>query len=414
MNEEFDKREECLVIPIEESQQKKKTKKTKKYVSFAIIALVLNVVMISGIFATGYIAGNSGLLSGIVASAESSAEEKKHNEEISKILEERKDDNRTELTTAEVAKLVGPAVVGVVSEVEVQNYFWGTNGVSQSSGSGIIFLKEGNTYYIMTNNHVISGANKVSIQIAGASETVEGQLVGADENTDLAVIKITSKDDLTVAKLGDSNSLQVGERAIAIGNPLGMEFFGTTTQGIISAVNRSVKVSENLTMNYIQTDAAINSGNSGGALVNAYGEVIGVNSAKISDSSVEGMGFAIPISEAKVVVEDLVKYGYVKGRPVIGITTVDVTASIAKRYGWPEGVWVNSVVSGSGAEEAGLKRGDIITSANGKDITSVNELNEIKNKMKPGDKLKLKVYRENSNTIDITVTLSEDTPTQSK
>ena len=167
-------------------------------------------------------------------------------------------------------------------------------------------------------------------------------------------------------------------------------------------------------MNYLQTDAAINSGNSGGALVNAYGEVIGVNSAKISASSVEGMGFAIPISEAVVVANDLVKYGYVKGRPVIGITTVDVTPSVAKRYGWPEGVWVNSVLPGSGAQAGGLVRGDIIIEANGKTVRSVTELNAIKNTLKPGDNLRLRVYRENKMELNITVKLTEDNPINSK
>lgn len=415
MNEERENRvdfSENAPVIIPEKPQKEKGR--KKFLSFAVIATILNVALITGIFAAGYFMGSDKLLSGITSAAQS--EEKKaeeaQNEALNEILEDRKSDTRVELTTQEVAKLVGPAVVGIVSRVEVSSFYTGTS-VSEASGSGIIFKKNKNTYYILTNNHVIDGASSVSIQVAG-DKTYDGAIVGADENTDLAVVKITSTDELTVAKLGDSSAVEVGERAIAIGNPLGMEFFGSVTQGIVSATNRSVKMSNNFTMNYIQTDAAINGGNSGGALVNAYGEVIGVNTAKISDSSVEGMGFAIPIDEAKVVAEDLVTYGYVKGRPVIGITTIDVTASIAKRYGWPEGIWINSVQAGSGAENGGLLRGDIIIEANGKEVKTISELNEIKNTLKPGDKLKLKVYRENKGNINITVVLTEDNPITSK
>ncbi len=388
----------------------KKPKKRKSFKVVAAIAIILNIAMITGIFATGYFIGSDKLLSGLT-SAETVSDSERDGV-LNEILEERKDTKQTELTTQEVAKLVGPAVVGIVSRVEVSTAYWGTS-VSEASGSGIIFKKSGNTYYILTNNHVVDGATSVSINVAG-DQSFQGEIVGKDENTDIAVVKITSESELTVAKLGDSSQVEVGERAIAIGNPLGMEFFGTVTQGIISATNRTVKMSDDFTMNYIQTDAAINTGNSGGALVNAYGEVIGVNSAKISDTSVEGMGFAIPISEAKIVADDLIGYGYVKGRPVIGITTVDVTESIAWRYSLPQGVWVNSVQSGSGAETAGLLRGDIIIEAEGEKITSVSQLNSIKNALKPGDKLKLKIYRENVGNKNITVVLQEDNPITSK
>ena len=386
----------------------KETKKIKKkrHIHIGIILVAFNLFIISAVFASGYFFGSGGKFLGTVTAQPS----------IEKMLEDGLLDDEEkgkELTTQEIAKRVGPAVVGIVSQVEVKDYFWGMTGTSEASGSGIIFRQDGKTYYIITNNHVIEGAGKVSVQVAG-DRNFEAELVGADANTDLAVIKIKSDEALTVAKFGDSAKVEVGERAIAIGNPLGMEFFGSITQGIISATNRTVKMSEDLTMNYIQTDAAINTGNSGGALVNAYGEVIGVNSAKISSSTVEGMGFAIPINEAKIVASDLVQYGYVKGRPVIGITTVDVTESISKRYGWPVGVWVNSVVSGSGAQFGGLMRGDIIIEANGKKVTSTNELNSIKNTLKPGDTLKIKVYREGKGEIKLSIKLSEDNPLNSK
>ncbi|MBR2916492.1 MAG: trypsin-like peptidase domain-containing protein, partial [Clostridia bacterium] len=359
--------------------------------------------IISAVFASGYFFGSGGKLLGTVTA--------KPNLEDGFLKET--DDERKELTTQEIAKKVGPSVVGIVSEVEVTDYIWGIKGVSEASGSGIIFRQDGKNYYIITNNHVIDGAEKVSVQVAG-DRNFEAEIVGTDASTDLAVIKIKSDDTLTVAKFGDSSKVEVGERAIAIGNPLGMEFFGSITQGIISATNRTVKMSEDLTMNYIQTDAAINTGNSGGALVNGYGEVIGVNTAKISSSTVEGMGFAIPISEAVIVASDLVNYGYVKGRPVIGITTVDVTESISQRYGWPVGIWVNSVAEGSGAHFGGVLRGDIIVEANGKKVTSTNELNNIKNTFKPGDTLKIRVYREGKGKIDLSVRLTEDNPLNSK
>ncbi len=412
MNEErfenINQEENTLMVINEEPPKKKKR---KGYLTIAIIALAVNLALITGIFATGYFVGSDRLLSGIT-SAETIEGEENREEALDDILDERKEDTKTRLTTQEVAKLVGPAVVGIISKVEVSMGYWGTS-VGESSGSGIIFKRQGNTYYVLTNNHVIDGATAVSVSVAG-DESFDGKIVGADANTDIAVVKIESNKELTVAKLGNSDRVEVGETAIAIGNPLGMEFFGTVTQGIISAINRTVKMSDDFTMNYIQTDAAINSGNSGGALVNSYGEVIGVNAAKISDSDVEGMGFAIPISEAKVVADDLIGYGYVKGRPVIGITTVDITESIARRYGLPQGVWIDSVQDGSGAKAAGLLRGDIITHANGKEIKSASELNSIKNALKPGDKLKITVYREGSGSISLTVTLKEDNPVTSK
>ena len=412
--EDFESVEENTeLVPIVKEIPKKKRKR-KGYWPIAIIAMAINVVMISAVFASGYFVGLRGELPSVNAETNNQSDSE-WNKAVSDIVGERDENQRVELTTEEVAKLVGPAVVGIVSEVEyTMNSFWGpSTNVSQASGSGILFKKDKDAYYILTNNHVIEGAKKVSIQVAG-DKTYDGEIVGADSTTDLAVVKISTDDELTLAKFGDSSQLQVGERAIAIGNPLGMEFFGSVTQGIISATTRTVAIGDEQTMNYIQTDAAINSGNSGGALVNAYGEVVGVNSAKVSDTSVEGMGFAIPISEASVVADDLVNYGYVKGRPVIGITTVDVTASIAKRYGWPEGVWVNSVVSGSGAEEGGLKRGDIIIEANGKEVKTVSELNAVKSSLKVGDTLKLKVYREGSGNINISIVLKEDNPTTSK
>ena len=311
-----------------------------------------------------------------------------------------------ELTTVEISKKVGPAVVGIISTIPGTMSIFGTTADSQGSGSGIIISDDG---YIITNNHVIDGASSVKVTLNTGTE-YDAKIIGHDSKTDLAVIKIQPTETLTVAELGDSSKVEVGERAVAIGNPLGMEFFGSTTQGIISAINRTITV-ENRTMNVIQTDAAINEGNSGGALVNAYGQVIGINAVKIASSSVEGMGFAIPISQAKPVIEDLITYGYVKGRPVIGISSRDVTEYMSKRQGWPVGVQVMSVQTGSGAEIAGLQQGDIITKADGKTVTTVDELNKIKDSHKPGENLQLEVYKyETGLNASVTVKLAEERP----
>ena len=282
---------------------------------------------------------------------------------------------------------------------------FGGTSESTSQGSGIILSADG---YIVTNNHVVSDASAVKVMLNTGKE-YEAQVIGADEQTDLAVIKITPQEELTVAKLGDSTALEVGERVVAIGNPMGLEFFGSVTQGIVSAVNRSITVN-NRTMNLIQTDAAINSGNSGGALINSYGEVIGINSVKVNANGVEGMGFAIPISEANPIVADLLEYGYVKGRPIIGISTRDVTEYMAKSYSWPQGSQVMSV-SSEQAASAGLQQGDIITAVDGEKVTTGEELNKIKDKHSPGDTLKLEVYKyATGKTETVEVKLSEQLP----
>lgn len=206
------------------------------------------------------------------------------------------------------AKKVGPTVVGITNKALVRDYFNRTQLVEKGVGSGVIYSKDG---LIATNNHVVEGAKELVVSLPDG-RTYPGRVLGTDPTTDLAVVKIDAKEDLPVAEFGDSDSLMVGEPAIAIGNPLGLEFRGSVTTGVISALNRSVDVGER-NFKLIQTDAAINPGNSGGALVNADGQVIGINSAKVAVSGVEGIGFAIPINEAKPILEALAKMG---GLPV--------------------------------------------------------------------------------------------------
>ena len=314
-------------------------------------------------------------------------------------------------TTPEIVDLVGPAVVGVINKATYTNPYAGMFGqqmpsgeVEQGSGSGVIISDDG---YIVTNNHVIEGASEILV-ILNVGEQYTAKLVGSDSKTDLAVLKIEAE-ALTYAKLGTSSELRVGDTAIAIGNPLGQEFAGTTTQGIISGLNRSVTI-DNKTMNLIQTDAAINPGNSGGALVNNHGEVIGINTAKISSSQYEGLGFAIPIDDAKPIIEDLISNGYVTGRPVIGIAGRVVTEQDAQAYNLKVGVYVSSMTADSPAYMAGVKIGDIIVECEGKKVTTVDEINDVKNKKKPGDQMKIKVYRQGTYK-EITIVLGEEIPT---
>ncbi len=385
------------------SENVKRKNGTKKYIAIAAVATIVNITILGAIFTFGYNIG-----SGRIGRMGKANVVEQLNSEVKDITGAKKTINLgNELSTVEISKKVGPAVVGITSKIENVMSIFGMTSVSEGSGSGIIISADG---YIVTNNHVIENASTVKVTLNTGTE-YEAKVIGADSKTDLAVIKIQPKENLTVAELGDSTTLEVGERAIAIGNPLGLEFFGSTTQGIISAINRSITV-DNKTMNVIQTDAAINNGNSGGALVNAYGKVIGINAVKIASSSVEGMGFAIPISEARPVIADLISYGYVKGRPVIGITRYrDVTEYMASRQGWPLGVQIMGTQIGSGADVAGLEQGDIIVKADGKNIKNIDELNKIKDKHKPGDILQIEVYKYNTGlTEKVSIKLSEDRP----
>lgn len=314
--------------------------------------------------------------------------------------------NKKVLTIPEIAAQVGPSVVGVINKTKVQpqryydpfsgRYYYSADEntdemVEQGSGSGIIISTDG---YIVTNQHVIDGAQEVSI-ILNTGDEITAQIIGQDVKTDLAVLKIDTDKTLTAAVLGDSTSVQVGELAVAIGNPMGQEFSGSVTAGIISAVNRTMTI-ENRTYNLLQTDAAINSGNSGGALINQYGEVIGINSVKLSESGVEGMGFAIAISEAKPIIDDLMSNGYVTGRPLVGISVQET------KYG----LFVASVQENSGAANAGLQEGDLIISVDGQKVSSTTEINDLRDQKKPGDTMVFRVLRDGEQ-IDANVVLIE-------
>ena len=304
------------------------------------------------------------------------------------------------LKVPEIIEKMSPSVVGISC---ITN-----QGIA--TGSGIVMSEDG---YIITNAHVIKDAQSISVVLPtsyGGEDSTQDELtytaeyVGKDTQTDIAVLKI-DRNDLVKAEMGRSGDVQVGELAIVIGNPLGLDLANTATSGIISAKDRTITV-EDITMKVFQTDASINGGNSGGALINAYGQVIGITSAKIASAEVEGLGFAIPIDDALPIVSDLMAYGYVKGRPSLGITGSDVNAMYSSYYGIPQGFLVKTVTSGSGAQKAGIKENDIIIAINDTIINGLVQMNNVKNTYKPGDTVKLTVYR-NGKKLDLDVTLDE-------
>lgn len=318
-------------------------------------------------------------------------------------------------TAVYAANKILPSIVGIKIDYNINTTsFFGTSGTTtaSASGSGIIISEDG---YILTNNHVVSSsssetsryyqiseATKVSVTLFNDKTEYDAKIVGKDEQTDLAVIKI-DKTGLTKAEFADSDNVKVGEFAMAVGNPINMT--STVTTGIISAVNREITDSDGKTYKCIQTDAAINSGNSGGALVNSEGNVIGINTLKLSGTGIEGIGFAIPINSTTDITSQLIQYSKVK-RPYIGITGMDLNETTAKRYNLVVGIYVKSVEDFSAAEKGGLKIGDVIIEADGQSIQAMDKLNEIKNTHKIGDEMKLKINR-NGEEKELTITLGE-------
>lgn len=303
----------------------------------------------------------------------------------------------------ETAKRVGPAVVGITSEVYDRDIFNRNVEVGQNVGSGVIFDKKG---YIVTNNHVVGNNRQVNVALSDG-QVVTGKVIGTDSVTDLAVVKIPGSDKLPVAEFGNSDSLQPGETAVAIGNPLGLEFRGTVTVGVISALNRTLDDVEQQ-IKLIQTDAAINPGNSGGALCTADGKVIGINSAKIAKAGVEGMGFAIPINQVKVIVSQLISNGHVT-RPYLGLYGVDKTLAARNGISWDHngGIYVYKIADGSPLDGSDIVRGDYIMQINGKATNSLSELRNVMMNYKPGDKVTI-TYEHSGHTRTAVVVLGED------
>lgn len=323
-------------------------------------------------------------------------------------------------TSVYAANKILPSIVGIeitynVTSNSLFSLFGGrdegSTSTSSASGSGIIISKDG---YILTNNHVvdseasnnyydISEATSIKVILSDSKTEYNAKIVGKDSQTDLAVLKIDAK-NLTAAEFADSDSVKVGEFCMAIGNPL--DLGSTITCGVVSALNREVKDSEGVA-NYtcIQTDAAINSGNSGGALVNSQGKVIGVNTLKVASTGVEGIGFAIPINSTVNVIDELITYKKVR-RPYIGVSGRDLDEKTATSHNLVEGVYVVSVEQYSAAELAGIKVGDVITAIDGKEVKTMEELNNIKNSHSIGDTITLKIFRDGKSK-DISLKLKE-------
>lgn len=415
-------------------------KPKKKHTGLKVVAFVLAMVLVSGgsigVY-EGIRSSNADNSSSIVASNDSSAAKSSTSDSSSS---KKSDSSQSwiqlastngSMSVADIVKKVTPSVVGVQSTFSSSNgsnnnpmngyggfFGYGSQGNNGSQGmtgvgTGIIMSKDG---YIVTNAHVIyddeygyGEASSVQIQMSDEETTYDARIVAYDKEADIAVLKIDA-DNLTPAEFGDSSSCEVGEMVVAIGNPLGLQFQNTVTCGIISALDRKVTINDN-TMTLIQTDTAINNGNSGGPLINSSGQVIGINSAKMSstysgEATVEGIGFAIPMSEAKSIVDDLINYGYVTGRPQLGISCQDVTEAVSQAYNIPVGAYIFSVTAGGAADQAGLQPGDVITGIQDQTISTTEELNAVKNQYKAGDTITL-TYVRAGETKKVDVTLAE-------
>ena len=300
------------------------------------------------------------------------------------------DGHGAELTVQEVYRLVNPAVVTVVAQLDR----------AASVGTGVIFRSDG---YILTNYHVVAGSSACSIGLASGG-TYEAKYVGGDSANDVAVLKVEA-DGLPAAQMGDSDTLSVGDTVYAIGNPLGVELRGTLTDGIVSAINRDVEV-QGRTMTLIQTNAALNEGNSGGPLINVYGQVVGVNTIKMMSltSNIEGLGFALPMQSVSKLVNDILEYGEIQPEPRLGVTVYDLPTALPDGN---SGVEVQSVSAGSAADRAGVKAGDVIVSAGGQSVAGGRHaLLSVRRQYRVGDDLPMRIWRDGE-YLDVTLHLHE-------
>ena len=313
------------------------------------------------------------------------------------------------MTLSEIYASYADSCVCITIQAPVQQGWY--QYMATGAGSGFIISEDG---YIITNYHVIEGATSIKVTLNNG-ETYDAKIVGGEELNDVAVIKVEGVTGLKPVVIGDSDDLVVGETVCTIGNALGSLSFSQTS-GNVSATDRSVTMSDGTIINMIQTDCTINSGNSGGPLFDSYGRVVGITSAKYSNNgdsssaSIEGIGFAIPINDVIGIVTDYMQYGYVTGRPSMGIGGVDVTEQYMQAFGWPAGVYVNSVEPGSCAEVAGMKQGDIITKLGDTEVASVAELTSAKNKHRAGDSVEVTVYRAGEELV-LTLVLDEQANT---
>lgn len=422
-----------------------KPQKTKKQHGFGVtlakctaIALVFGLVAGAAFTGVSYFGGRT---LGIVQEQDSGkadtdgTDEKDYSGDTAsgntdKQLQQTSTGNAAELTDVSgIVDSVMPSIVAITNtgSVTYQN-FWGQSATypSESCGSGIIVDQDNEYLYIATNNHVVANAEALTVQFADGS-TVSCEIKGTAEANDLAVVKVALSSiesdtlkQIKVATLGDSAELKVGEASIAIGNALG--YGQSVTTGVISALGRTVTVTDSTTgttttnTNLIQTDAAINPGNSGGALLNTKGEVIGINSVKYSDTSVEGIGYAIPISDAMEIIEQLITREKVdeSQSAYLGIQGQDVSSDVAAAYGLPEGIYVYQVIPGAAAEEAGIRKGDVITKVDGQQVRTMSQLKELLSYYSAGETVTVTLQRmtDDYQEMELTVTLGSTSSVQ--
>ena len=370
-----------------------------------VVALLLACALVgggSGWGAAALASKNSGSAAAAPAAASSDASVMLEGQRQTAALQVASVDTSKLLTASEVYAQNVNSTVGITTSITT-NYF-GHQTTAAAAGSGFILTQDG---YILTNYHVVESSSSIKVTTYDGT-SYDAQLIGYDESNDVAVLKVDAT-DLTPVVLGDSDTVSVGDSVVAIGNPLG-ELTFSLTAGAISALDRPVTLSSGTTMNLMQTDCAINSGNSGGALFNMYGEVIGITNAKYSSSSssseasIDNIGFAIPINQVRSIVESIIQNGYIV-KPYIGVSVSDVSSE-SQSYGLPQGAAVRSVVENSPAAEAGLQENDIITAANGDAITGSNDLVKLVKAASAGDTLELTVYRQGQ-TITVTLTVGE-------
>ncbi len=379
----------------------KKNNTAKKIIATAICCSIFGGAVGAGGLYAGmrYLSKDTSAAAKTTQTANSSTTQLVTSSRNNTVVTETKAESGKLLTASEVYANNVNSTVGITTSISTTNYF-GYKTTAAASGSGFIISEDG---YIITNYHVIEGAESITVT-AYDGTTYDAELVGSDDSNDIAVLKIDAS-GLTPVVLGTSNDLLVGDQVVAIGNPLG-ELTFSLTSGVVSALDRQVTTSLT-TMNLIQTDCAINSGNSGGALFNMYGEVVGITNAKYSSSGsseaeIDNIGFAIPINNVKEIVTSIIENGYAV-KPYIGVSVGDVSDE-ASAYGLPKGASVASVTEGAPADKAGLKENDIITAVNGKEITGSSDLIAAVKKCAAGDKIELKVYSQGEyKTVTVTV-----------
>ena len=395
----------------EAAGRKTKKEKTKKRGTvLAVVGTLLAVCFLIGVFClAGYGIYSLWTFDSVVEPAESSITPQENTTPIAGITikdhpaeEENTVSAGGKLSTVDIAKKVRPSVVGI-------SQYSATDTFSPSGeGSGIILNSEG---YIVTNAHVVDGSVGINVELDNG-ETYAAKLIGLDKKTDLAVIKIEAN-NLVAAEFGNSEAMQVGEKVIAIGNPGGSTLAGSVTQGIISAVDRSLK-SDGYSNKFLQTDAAINPGNSGGALVNEYGQVVGINSAKIAAVEYEGIGFSIPINEAKPIIDDIIANGYVTGRCKIGLSGNEINEALSQINAIPKGIYIQYIDPTSDLAGKNVTRGDILIGIDGTTIETFDDVSEFLKTKRPGDTVALKIYRsargmmDSGSTFEVRIVLMED------